>query len=80
MTKPMTSRSEIRKFLDTHYGGPTKAAHLIGLSYNTVRKWESEPELMLKYLPKITDSCEASRDDVLACIDAQAEANKASSE
>jgi len=73
----MTSRSEIRKFLDTHYGGPTKAAHLIGLSYNTVRKWESEPELMLKYLPKITDSCEASRDDVLACIDAQAETNKA---
>ena len=72
----MTSRSEIRKFLDTHYGGPTKAAHLIGLSYNTVRKWESEPELMLKYLPKITDSCEASRDDVLACIDAQAETNK----
>ena len=77
MIKPMTSRSEIRKFLDTHYGGPTKAAHLIGLSYNTVRKWESEPELMLKYLPKITDSCEASRDDVLACIDAQAETNKA---
>ena len=73
----MTSRSEIRKFLDTHYGGPTKAAHLIGLSYNTVRKWESEPELMLRYLIKITDSCEASRDDVLACIDAQAETNKA---
>ena len=77
MTKPMTSRSEIRKFLDTHYGGPTKAAHLIGLSYNTVRKWEFEPELMLKYLPKITDSCEASREDVLACIDAQTETNKA---
>ena len=73
----MTSRSEIRKFLDTHYGGPTKAAHLIGLSYNTVRKWESEPEMMLKYLPKITDSCDASREDVLACIDAQAETNKA---
>ena len=72
----MTSRSEIRKFLDTHYGGPTKAAHLIGLSYNTVRKWESEPELMLRYLLKITDSCEASREDVLACIDAQAEANQ----
>ena len=72
----MTSRSEIRKFLDTHYGGPTKAAQLIGLSYNTVRKWESEPELMLRYLLKITDSCEASREDVLACIDAQAETNK----
>ena len=76
----MTSRSEIRKFLDTHYGGPTKAAQLIGLSYNTVRKWESEPELMLRYLMKITDSCEASREDVLACIDAQAETIKALSQ
>ena len=75
----MTSRSEIRKFLDTHYGGPTKAAHLIGLSYGTVRKWESEPELMLRYLMKITDTCDASREDVLACIDAQAETIKAQS-
>ena len=75
----MTSRSEIRKFLDTHYGGPTKAAHLIGLSYNTIRNWEPHPEMMLKYLLKITDTCDASREDVLACIDAQAEANKPTS-
>jgi hypothetical protein len=71
----MTYRSEIRKFVDAHFGGPTKAAAAIGVNYYTVRKWEQEPTLMLKYLLDITDATKCTVMDVVEAVEAQKKAN-----
>ena len=73
----MTSRSEIRKFIDTHFGNPAKAAKALGVNYSTVRKWEQEPTLMLKYLLRITEATNCTVMDVVEAVEAQKKHNSA---
>jgi len=77
MRQATTYRSEIRKFLDTFFGGPSKAATMIGVHYGTVRRWEDDPEQMLKYLYWIEETSEAKRKDVKDAIKRQMEMNDA---
>ena len=71
----MICRSEIRKFMDTYYGGPSKAAVYIGVHYSTIRRWEDKPQQMLSYSFKIRDTSEATHDDIAKAVERQMEMN-----
>jgi len=51
----MISRSELRKFIDHHFGGPGNMAKALGLTTAAIKRWDETPELMLKYLLQRTD-------------------------
>lgn len=71
----MICRSEIRKFMDTYYGGPSKASVYIGVHYSTIRRWEENPEQMLSYSFKIRDTSEATHEDIAKAVEKQMEMN-----
>ena len=71
----MICRSEIRKFMDTYFGGPSKGAVYIGVNYSTIRRWEDDPEQMLKYSLKICDVSEATHADIVQAVESQLRMN-----
>jgi hypothetical protein len=71
----MICRSEIRKFADTHFGGPGHMAKALGITTAGMKKWDDTPELMLKYLIRITESVECTAMDVVEAVEAQIKAN-----
>ena len=73
----MTSRSEIRKFADTHFGGTKVLAKELGISESAVRLWDKKPELMLKYLLDITGVTDWTVMDVVEAVKAQKKHNSA---
>jgi len=71
----MTSRSEIRKFADTHFGGPGNMAKALGLTAAAIKRWDYTPELMLKYLLQIVKVTKCKVVDVVKVVEAQKKAN-----
>ena len=71
----MTSRSELRKFIDHHFGGPGNMAKALGVTTPAIKKWDESPELMLKYLLRITELVECTAMDVVEAVESQRKAN-----
>jgi hypothetical protein len=71
----MTSRSELRKFIDHHFGGPINMADELDITSHAIKKWDDKPELMLKYLLRITKVAECTVMDVVEAVEAQIKAN-----
>ena len=71
----MISRSEIRKFADTHFGGTKVLAKELGISESAVRLWDKKPELMLKYLLQITEVTKCTVMDVVEAVESQKRLN-----
>ena len=71
----MTSRSEIRKFADTHFGGPKHMAADLDITSHAIKKWDAKPELMLKYLLRITELTDCTVMDVVEAVESQKRMN-----
>ena len=71
----MTSRSEIRTFADTHFGGPGNMAAELDITSHAIKKWDDKPELMLKYLLLITELTDCTVMDVVEAVESQRKAN-----
>lgn len=71
----MIYRSEIRKFADTYFGGPIHMADELNLTSHAIKKWDEKPELMLKYLLRITKVAECTIMDVVEAVESQIKAN-----
>ena len=67
----MASRSEIRKFADTHFGGPGNMAAELDITSHAIKKWDDKPELMLKYLLRITQLTDCTVMDVVDAVESQ---------
>jgi hypothetical protein len=71
----MTYRSELRKFIDHHFGGPGNMAKALGLTTAAIKRWDETPELMLKYLLQITDVTKCTVMDVVEAVESQKKSN-----
>ena len=71
----MIYRSEIRKFADTHFGGPGNMAKSLGLTAGAIKRWDYTPELMLKYMLQITEVTKCTVMDVVEAVESQRKAN-----
>ena len=71
----MASRSEIRKFADTHFGGPGNMAAELDITSHAIKKWDAKPELMLKYLLRITELTDCTVMDVVEAVESQKRMN-----
>jgi len=71
----MTSRSELRKFIDHHFGGPGNMAKALGLTTAAIKRWDETPELMLKYLLQITEVTKCTVMDVVEAVESQKRMN-----
>jgi hypothetical protein len=47
----------------------------IGVNYSTIRRWEDDPESMLKYSLKICDVSEATHADIVEAVESQLRMN-----
>ena len=61
--------------MDTYFGWPSKGAMYIGVNYSTIRRWEDDPEWMLKYSLKICDVSEATHADIVEAVESQLRMN-----
>jgi len=71
----MICRSELRKFIDHHFGGPGNMARELGLTTAAIKRWDATPELMLKYLLQITEVTKCTVMDVVEAVESQRKAN-----
>ena len=71
----MTSRSELRKFIDHHFGGPSAMAADLDITSHAIKKWDDKPELMLKYLLRITELTDCTVMDVVEAVESQKRMN-----
>jgi len=69
------ARTEVRKFIDSHYGGISRMACELGLTVAAIYRWEANPELMLKYSFKIVDTCGCTHMDIVEAVESQLKAN-----
>ena len=73
--RQMIYRSEIQKFLDYYFGGVSKAAVVLNLGYNTVRRWNDNPRRMLMYSLEICSNCDATHADIVEAVEYQLRLN-----
>lgn len=71
----MIYRSELRKFIDHHFGGPGNMAKALGVTTPAIKKWDESPELMLKYLLRITEIAQCTAMDVVEAVESQLRMN-----
>ena len=69
------TRTEVRKFIDSHYGSISRMACELGLTVAAIYRWETNPELMLKYSFKIVDTCGCTHMDIVEAVESQLRMN-----
>lgn len=61
--------SDLREFIEKHYGGQAQLARHLGVTAETVRLWLTKnPKPMLKYLPEIVNGANTTEMEVVGEI------------